>query len=150
MNLRMTLPIVLLTMTALLPGCLESEARKPMSPDNDGYWAGKTCELENYMSCGDSLQCTAVIESGDIIDAVCLLRQGHVCNPNGPSMCARGQVCRLASELSFQQPTTLAEEPVETQPVYRCLPNTCIDDSECPEGQGCENNQCIGPGSCLS
>jgi hypothetical protein len=49
-------------------------------------------------------------------------------------MCGRGQICRTLNE---------------DDEVYRCLPNTCIDDSECPEGQGCHNNFCVTPTGCV-
>jgi hypothetical protein len=126
--------LILSTMT-LLTGCLDAQTRaESMTPENDSYWAGKTCDLTDYNTCGTSLQCTPVIESGDLIDAVCMLRQGHVCNPNSVEMCARGSVCR-----------TLHEGDED----YRCLPNTCIDSSECPEGQACSDNVCVTPTHCV-
>jgi hypothetical protein len=131
---RFTLTALAISMMTLFTGCLDSPARDALVPENDGYWAGKSCDLTNYDSCGSSLQCSPVIEGGDLIDAVCLLRQGHVCNPNSAEMCGRGQICRTLNE---------------DDEVYRCLPNTCIDDSECAEGQGCHNNFCFTSTGCV-
>lgn len=130
--MKILLSRILLIATTLttLAGCLESEESSLIQPV---FSVGMSCDVTDFTSCGGELGCEAIIEGGDLVDAVCLYRQGHTCNPNAPEMCGRAQECRP----SFDDPDT-----------FRCLPNSCVDDTECPGDQYCRNSFCNVPLGC--
>jgi hypothetical protein len=100
---------------------------------------GDTCDWQAIADCGPGFQCDRITDEGEYLDdGICMLAQGASC-PNPSAMGLVTEFCGRA--LSCQAATRERER-------FICLPNTCIDNTECRTGEGCRNGMCAaaGPG----
>lgn len=129
-----------LTGLTLLTGCLPTDIdqEQPIIIGAIAPSVGDACDWEDPNACGDNLQCDRIVDAGEVLaDGICMKSQGARCD----AALANSTFDPCGRALACQSTRRDAEE-------FRCLPNTCIDDSECVDGQGCKNNICVTVHGC--
>ena len=127
------------TLLVLAPAC-EQATFQPVETQTSPQafvHLGDTCDWRAPNSCGAGFQCDRITDEGEYLeDGICMLAQGAEC----PTPSAQGLTTEFCGRaLSCQSASRERER-------YICLPNTCVDDSECRTGQRCNNNACHSPG----
>ena len=124
-----------LAFLAATPACEQQTIPKRTDNDNSTVvYLGDPCDWQSPDSCGPGFQCDRITDEGEYLeDGICLLAQGASC----PDPSAQGLVSEFCGRALSCQAAARAED------VFICLPNTCVDDSECISGSRCRNNTCI-------
>ena len=127
------------TLLVLAPAC-EQATFEPTPVDEtvvDITHLGDDCDWRVADSCGAGFQCDRIVDEGEYLEVgICMLSQGAQC----PTPSAQGLTTEFCGRALSCQASSRERED------YICLPNTCVDDSECRTGQRCGNNTCYTPG----
>ena len=100
---------------------------------------GDPCDWRAMGDCGPGFQCDRITDEGEhLAEGICMLAQGAHC----PDPSGLGLVTEFCGRSLSCQPSSRERED------FICLPNSCIDDSECRTGERCRNASCrpSGPG----
>ncbi len=126
------------TLLILAPACDQEQLDAAMAGEPEALTQlGDPCDWRVASDCGAGFQCDRIVDEGESLDeGICMLAQGAPC----PTPSAHGLTTEFCGRALSCQPSSRERED------YICLPNQCVDDSECRTGQRCLDGGCYTPG----